>query len=80
MLNLGSKNSPISQIFSIPSNLQNHRWVLRQEHFLDLHLIVYIKNGQITTSIPVVILTLLRRGQMDGITMKKLIDDTSNVK
>ena len=53
MLNLGSKTSLSSQNFTIPSNFRNHAETLRQGHFLDLHVIVFVKNDRITVSVPI---------------------------
>ena len=47
MLNLGSKTSTSSLIFSIPSNFRNHRWgteTLRQEYFFDSISYYYFKH------------------------------------
>ena len=55
MLNLGSKTSPSSQIFTIPSDFLNHAETLRQGHFFDLHVIVFVKNDRITISVPVIL-------------------------
>ena len=47
MVNLGSKTSISSQIFSIPSNLRNH--------FLDLHAVAFVKNDRLTISVPIIL-------------------------
>ena len=52
MLNLGLKTSPSSQIFTIPSDFRNHAETLRQGDFPDLHVIVFVKNDQITILVP----------------------------
>ena len=55
MLNLGSKTSLSSHIFTIPSTFRDHAETLRQGHFLDLHTIVFVKNDQITISVPIIL-------------------------
>ena len=55
MLNLGSKTSPRSQIFTIPSNFRNHVETPRQGHFLDLHVTDFVKNDRITVSVPIIL-------------------------
>ena len=42
MLNLGSKTSSSSQIFTIRSGFLKHAETLGQWHFLDLHAIVFV--------------------------------------
>ena len=72
MLNLGSKTSPSSQIFTIPSNFRNHAVTPRQGHFLDLHVIVFVKNDRITVSVPIILsinqrsLYHLKKSRMDN--------------
>ena len=72
MLNLGSKTSPRTQIFTIPSNFRNHAETPRQEHFLDLHIIVFVKNDRITVSVPIILsinqrsLYHLKKSRMDN--------------
>ena len=64
MLNLGSKTSTSSQIVSIPSNFRNH--------FVDLHVVVFIKNDRLTISIPIILNINqwrhyhLKKGRMDN--------------
>ena len=55
MLNLDSKNSSSCQISSIPRNFQSTAGALRHDHLFDLHVIVFIKNGRITTSAPIIL-------------------------
>ena len=55
MLNLGSKTSSSSQIFTIPSNFRNQAEALKQGHFLDLHVIVFIKYYWITISVTIIL-------------------------
>ena len=55
MLNLGSKTLPSSQIYTIPSDFWNHAETLKQGHFLDLHVIVFVKNDRITISVPIIL-------------------------
>ena len=45
MFNLGSKTSPRSQILVFPVIFETIAEALRQENFLDLHVIVFVKNG-----------------------------------
>ena len=44
-----------SQIFTILSGFLNHAETLRQGHFLDLHVIVFVKNDRIAISFPIIL-------------------------
>ena len=55
MLNLGSETSPSSQILSIPVIFESTAGAQRQEHFFDLHVIVFVKNCRPTTSVPIIL-------------------------
>ena len=52
---LSSKTSPSSQIFSIHVIFQNTAEALRQGHFLDLHVIVFVKNDRFTISVLIIL-------------------------
>ena len=54
MFNLGLKTSPSSQILVFPVIFENTAGAMRQEYFFDLH-VVFVKNGRITTSFPIVL-------------------------
>ena len=66
MLNWGSKASPISQAFSIPSNFWNHRVTRRQGNFLDLHAIALNEQYYIILSINQWSLYYLKMCQIDN--------------
>ena len=55
MLNLGSRTSPSSQTFSISVIFETTTEALRQGHFLDLHVIVFVNNDRITISVPIIL-------------------------
>ena len=55
MLNLGSKLHPVVKFLAFPVIFETTTGALRQEHFLDLHVIIFVKNGRITTSVPIML-------------------------
>ena len=55
MLNFGSKLHPVVKFLAFPVIFETTTRALRQEHFLDLHVIVFVKNGRITTSVPIIL-------------------------
>ena len=72
MLNLGSKTSPSSQIFSIPSNFRNHRWGTETGAFPWPSCIVFVKNDRITILVPIILsinqwsIYQLKKSQIDN--------------
>ena len=55
MLNLGSKTSPSSLVFSIPSNFRNHCWGTETGIFAWPSCIAFVKNDRITISVPIIV-------------------------
>ena len=55
MLNLGSKTSPSSQIFSLSSNFWNHRWGTETGVFPWPSCTVFVKNGRFTILVPIIL-------------------------
>ena len=72
MLNLGSKASTSSQIFSISSNFWNHHWGSKPGAFPWSSCIVSVKNDRITILVPIILrinqwsLYHLKKYQMDN--------------
>ena len=55
MLNLGSKSSPSSHIFSISIKFWNHRWGTDTGVFPWLQCICFVKNDRITISVSIIL-------------------------
>ena len=55
MLNLAQKPHPVVKILVFPIIFETTARVLRQEHFFDQHVIVFVKNDRITISVPIIL-------------------------
>ena len=55
MLNLSQKPHPVVKILVFPIIFETTSRVLRQEHFFDQHVIVFVKNDRITISVPIIL-------------------------
>ena len=55
MLNLGLKTFPSSEILVFPVISETTAEALRQGHFLDLHVIVFVKNDRFIISVSIIL-------------------------
>ena len=55
MLNLAQKQHPVVKVLVFPIIFETTARALRQEHFFDPHVIVFVKNDWITISVPIIL-------------------------
>ena len=56
MLNLAQKLHPAVKFLVFPVIFETTAWALRQGYFLDLYVIVFVKNDRIAISVPIILI------------------------